>query len=125
MTAQSPTAFATDQLNRLMGFFPRVEAKASFILALDIAMLGVLAANFPVRAFDSPRGCCGIIATLPMWFNLIRDEFWNIAVSIRTEFTGSVDGTGAALMQYPIPRTVRMRVWASSLPVLTSKRMQL
>ena len=42
---------------------------------------------------------CGIIATLPFWFNLIRDEFWNIAVSIRTEFTGSVDGTGAALMQ--------------------------
>jgi len=42
---------------------------------------------------------CGLIATLPMWFNLIRDEFWNIAVSIRKEFTGSVDGTGAALMQ--------------------------
>ena len=42
---------------------------------------------------------CGIIATLTIWFNLIRDEFWNIAVSIRTEFTGSVDGTGAALMQ--------------------------
>ena len=42
---------------------------------------------------------CGIIATLPMWFNLIRDEFWNIAVTIRKEFTGSVDGTGAALMQ--------------------------
>jgi hypothetical protein len=42
---------------------------------------------------------CGIIATLSMWFNLVRDEFWNIAVSIRTEFTGSVDGTGAALMQ--------------------------
>jgi hypothetical protein len=41
----------------------------------------------------------GIIATLPFWFNLIRDEFWNIAVSIRTQFTGSVDGTGAALMQ--------------------------
>jgi hypothetical protein len=42
---------------------------------------------------------CGIIASLSMWFNLVRDEFWNIAVSIRTEFTGSVDGTGAALMQ--------------------------
>jgi len=42
---------------------------------------------------------CGIIATLSMWFNVVRDEFWNIAVSIRTEFTGSVDGTGAALMQ--------------------------
>ncbi len=70
MTAQSPIAFATDQLNRLMGFFPRVEAKASFILALDIAMLGVLAANFPVRAFDSPRGCCGIIATLVLILSL-------------------------------------------------------
>ncbi len=45
---------------------------------------------------------CGIISTLPMWFNLIRDEFWNIAVSIRKEFTGSVDGTGAALMQLPM-----------------------
>ena len=42
---------------------------------------------------------CGLISTLPFWFNLIRDSFWNIAVAIRTEFTGSVDGTGAALMQ--------------------------
>jgi hypothetical protein len=41
---------------------------------------------------------CGLLATLPFWFNLIRDEFWNIAVQIRTEFTGSVAGTGAALM---------------------------
>ena len=42
---------------------------------------------------------CGLIATLPTWFNLIRDSFWNIAVTIRTQFTGSVDGTGAALLQ--------------------------
>jgi hypothetical protein len=42
---------------------------------------------------------CVLIATLPFWFNLIRDSFWNIAVVIRKEFTGSVDGTGAALMQ--------------------------
>jgi TrbL/VirB6 plasmid conjugal transfer protein len=41
---------------------------------------------------------CGIIATLPFWFNLVRDEFWNIAVTIRKEFTGSVTNTGAALM---------------------------
>jgi hypothetical protein len=41
---------------------------------------------------------CGLLATLPFWFNLVRDEFWNIAVQIRTEFTGSVAGTGAALM---------------------------
>ena len=42
---------------------------------------------------------CALLATLPFWFNAIRDEFWNIAVAIRKEFTGSVDGTGAALMQ--------------------------
>lgn len=41
---------------------------------------------------------CGLLATLPFWFNLVRDEFWNIAVQIRMEFTGSVAGTGAALM---------------------------
>jgi hypothetical protein len=46
---------------------------------------------------------CGLIATLSVWFNLIRDEFWNIAVSIRTEFTGSVAGTGASLMQLVQP----------------------
>jgi hypothetical protein len=46
---------------------------------------------------------CGIIATLSVWFNLVRDEFWNIAVSIRTEFTGSVAGTGASLMQLVQP----------------------
>ncbi len=70
MPAPHPSAFATDQLNRLMGFFPRVETKASVILALDIAMLGVLAANFPVRAVESPRGCCGIIATLALVLSL-------------------------------------------------------
>ena len=70
MPAQSSPAFATDQLNRLMGFFPRVEAKASFLLALDIAMLGVLAANFPIRAVESPRGCCGIIAVLLLILSL-------------------------------------------------------
>lgn len=41
---------------------------------------------------------CAIIASLPTWFNLVRDGFWNIAVGIRTEFTGSVTGTGTALM---------------------------
>jgi len=41
---------------------------------------------------------CGLLTTLPFWFNLIRDEFWNIAVQIRQEFTGSVASTGTALM---------------------------
>ena len=70
MPAQTSVTFATAQLDRLMGFFPRVETKASFILALNVAMLGVLAINFPVRAIDSPRGCCGIISTLALVLSL-------------------------------------------------------
>lgn len=62
--ATQDSTFATAQLDRLMGFFPRVEAKASFILALNIAMLGVMAFNFPVRDLGSPRACFGIIAAL-------------------------------------------------------------
>lgn len=42
---------------------------------------------------------CGLIATLPFWFNLIRDTFWEIAVSIRQEFVGSPASTGAELMK--------------------------
>lgn len=70
MPGPNSTTFATAQLDRLMGFFPRVEAKASFILASNIAMLGVLAVNFPVRAIDSPRGYCGIIAALALIVSL-------------------------------------------------------
>ena len=70
MPAKNSTAFATAQLDRLMGFFPRVEAKATFILALNVAMLGVLASNFPVRDIDSPRGCFGIIAALLLILSL-------------------------------------------------------
>lgn len=41
----------------------------------------------------------GLIATLPFWFNLIRDMFWNIAMTIREEFASSVAPTGTALLQ--------------------------
>jgi hypothetical protein len=42
---------------------------------------------------------CGLLATLPLWFNTIRDSFWGIAVQIQQDFTGSVAGTGTKLMQ--------------------------
>jgi hypothetical protein len=42
---------------------------------------------------------CGLIATLPLWFNAVRDEFWNIAVSIRSEFAESPTAAGTELMQ--------------------------
>lgn len=47
-----------------MAFFPRVESKASFILALNIAMLGVLALNYPIHHVGTPRGGFGIVAAL-------------------------------------------------------------
>ena len=42
---------------------------------------------------------CGIIATLPGWFNLVRDAFWAIAISIRSEFASNIAPTGTALIQ--------------------------
>jgi hypothetical protein len=36
-----------DQLNRLLGFFPRVDAKASVVLGVDVTMLALLATNAP------------------------------------------------------------------------------
>jgi hypothetical protein len=38
-----------DQLNRVLGFFPRVDAKISVLLSIDIAMLAVLASKAPLK----------------------------------------------------------------------------
>src|SRR6185437_14325723 len=41
MSSASETgARAEKQLDRVLGFFPRVEAKASFLFALDVGLLG-------------------------------------------------------------------------------------
>lgn len=42
---------ATNQLDRVLSFFPRVDAKGSFLFAIDTAMLGVLASNFRKEDF--------------------------------------------------------------------------
>ena len=42
---------------------------------------------------------CGLIATLPVWFNTARDEFWEIAVMIRSQFADDPASTGSALMK--------------------------
>jgi hypothetical protein len=38
---------AKDQLNLVLGFFPRVDSKASVVLAIDTAMLGYLGSKIP------------------------------------------------------------------------------
>jgi hypothetical protein len=62
LTAVDVRAFATSQLDRLMGFYPRVDGKASFLLTLNVTMVGLLALNFPVNDFGSSRGVIGFIA---------------------------------------------------------------
>lgn len=52
-----------------------------------------------VRPIITAAMITGLIAILPFWFNLIRDEFWSIAISIREEFASSVAPTGTELMQ--------------------------
>lgn len=64
---------AKDQLTRTLGFFARVDSKASVILAIDTAMLGVLVANTPpVRTFDWSM----LIALLPTI--LLAVSYWHL-----------------------------------------------
>jgi hypothetical protein len=43
---------ARDQLNRVLGFFPRVDAKISVLFSVDIAMLALLAGKAPIGALQ-------------------------------------------------------------------------
>ncbi|MCW3101528.1 MAG: hypothetical protein JWL77_7146 [Chthonomonadaceae bacterium] len=42
-----PIPFALGQLDRLMGFFPRNDGKATFLFTVDLGLLSLLALNFP------------------------------------------------------------------------------
>jgi pycsar effector protein len=47
MDQHNPSESARDQLNRVLGFFPRVDAKASVVFAVNTGMLAFLAAKVP------------------------------------------------------------------------------
>ena len=47
MDQRQQSELAARQLDRVLGFFPRADAKGSVLLALDTGMLAVLAANLP------------------------------------------------------------------------------
>jgi hypothetical protein len=55
--------------------------------------------NYLLRPLTTNAIICAFMATLPLWFNMVRDSFWDIAVQIQQDFTGSIDGTGTKLMQ--------------------------
>lgn len=48
-------------LDRLQGFFPRVEGRATFLFAVVLAQLGILAVNFPLYR---PWSFLGFISVL-------------------------------------------------------------
>lgn len=64
-------AFALGQLDRLQGFYPRVEGKASFLFALNIGLGGILAANVPAT-LASPPGIFAVVAALLIGFSLFN-----------------------------------------------------
>lgn len=75
-TARSPQderKEARDQLTLILGFFPRVDAKASALLAINTAMLAVLASNAPplstmsVFSYVLAGGTAALIAA-SLWF---------------------------------------------------------
>jgi len=73
-----------------------------FVLTISIIVrtgTGNTDLNHLLRPLVTNAIICAFIATLPFWFNMVRDSFWNIAVQIQQDFTGSVDGTGTKLMQ--------------------------
>lgn len=57
---------ANDQLNRVLGFFPRVDTKHSVVLAIDTGMLAFLAARAP--SFAVLGGRLGVAPGLTLIF---------------------------------------------------------
>jgi hypothetical protein len=64
-------AFGLGQLDRLANYFPRVEGKAAALFAIDAAMLGIVALNFP---FDGIQflasgfgGAAALVISLSLW----------------------------------------------------------
>jgi hypothetical protein len=65
-------ADARDQLNLVLGFFPRVDAKASVVLAINTGTLAVLASNAP--PWGTMPMCAIIAASLSVL--MIAGSFW-------------------------------------------------
>jgi len=65
---------SSKQLDRVLGFFPRVETKASVLLAVDTGMLAFLAAKLPpIRVLTWPE-----IAVAAAAFLLLGASFWHL-----------------------------------------------
>jgi hypothetical protein len=77
------------QLELILSFFPRVESKASVVLAINTGMLGFLVANMPSPEFFQWKM---IVAIAPV--TLIAISYWYL---FRTSFPDLKGGSGSLL----------------------------
>ncbi len=73
---------AKDELDRILGFFSRVDAKASVILAVDTGMLGFLASRVPTLSslsyWEMAVGLATVVLLgISLWF-LYKQAFPNL-----------------------------------------------
>ncbi|WP_439478124.1 Pycsar system effector family protein [Brevundimonas sp.] len=66
------TSSALAQLDRLQAFFGRVEGKASFLLGINLALLGSVAVATPLATLWSPANICGLIAAALLGFSTVN-----------------------------------------------------
>jgi hypothetical protein len=77
-------AQAKDQLNLVLSFFSRVDAKASVVLAMDTAMAGYLASRLP-----SPKTVLPWLLLIPLLaFVLIGISVWQLYKGAFPNLTG-------------------------------------
>lgn len=74
MESELPLSVAKDQLNLVLSFFSRVDAKASVLLAVDTAMAGYLASHLPsLNSVPSWRLLVPFLS-----YVLIAVSYWNL-----------------------------------------------
>lgn len=63
---------ALGQLDRMQAFFGRVEGKASFLFAVNLALLGSSAVAIPLKTPGSPAGFIGLAALALLGFSMVN-----------------------------------------------------
>jgi hypothetical protein len=71
MTTAQRIELAKDQLSRVLGFFGRVDSKASVVLAIDTAMLAFLVAHAPpLQELAADAAVSGVLAIICLAISL-------------------------------------------------------
>lgn len=132
MTSTDLVAAARDQLNRTLTFFPRVDAKASVVLAVNTSMLAVLATRaVPYTQLTwewIPIGVAALLLGLSFW-HIYKEAFPSLEgghdsllyfreVAKRTETKYLEAWTGVTESQYL--NDLLAQVWRNS-EILTKK----